>query len=96
MLSDEEIGRIFSALLSELPDALSFTEARKAIAAAGISDVSSPQYWTPFINAVDNRFRELKPEGRRATVRILADRLANRESVRTLFAQRPGYKCFVG
>jgi hypothetical protein len=50
MLSDEEIGRLFSALLSELPDALSFTEARKAIAAAGISDVSSPQYWTPFIN----------------------------------------------
>jgi hypothetical protein len=85
-LSEEEIGRLFSVLLSELP-ALSFTEARKAIGAAGISDVSSPQYWTPFINAVDSRFRQLTPEGRRAAVRILADRLASRESVRTLFAQ---------
>jgi hypothetical protein len=37
--------------------------------------------------AADSRFCELKPEGRRATVRIVADRLANQESVRTLFAQ---------
>ncbi|HZO57736.1 MAG TPA: hypothetical protein VFB63_33825 [Bryobacteraceae bacterium] len=85
-LSEEDVRRLFGVLLAEL-HTLSLTKARTAVAAAGITGVDTPQYWDPFHAAIERAFRELGPEARLVALRILADRFADRQSVRDLFLQ---------
>lgn len=90
-LSDEDIGRLFGVLLAELRT-LSRTEARSAVAAAGITGINAPaQYWDPFLAGVERVFYQLGPESRLAALHILADR----ENARSLFAQH-GYEYLDG
>ena len=90
-LSEEEIGRLFGVLLSQLKSQLSLTDARTAVAEAGITGLgASRQYWDPFICAVDAKFHELSSDAQLAAIRVLADRFSNIEQVRLLFAQH-GY-----
>lgn len=90
-LSDEDVGRLFGVLLAELRT-LSFTKARSAVAAAGITGINAPtQYWDPFLAGVEKVFYQLGPESRLAALHILADQFADRENVRSLFAQH-GYE----
>ncbi len=94
-LSDEAVGRLFGVLLSELPR-LRLTEARAAVAEAGISGLNAPrQYWDPFISAVDAAFSRLEPDSRLRAVHILANRFAESENVRGLFEQH-GYQYIDG
>lgn len=94
-LSDEEIGRLFGVLLSELRR-LRLTDARIAVAEAGITGLNaSKQYWDPFITAVDAAFHELERDARLRTIRILADRFADSEHVKHLFATH-GYQYIDG
>lgn len=94
-LSDEEIGRLFGVLLAELRS-LSLTNARVAVAAAGITGVNAPaQHWDPFLTGVERAFYKLEPEGRLAALRILAGRFSASEQVRDLFA-RHGFEYLDG
>ncbi len=94
-LSDEAVGRLFGVLLSELPR-LRLTEARAAVAEAGITGLNAPrQYWDPFISAVDAAFSRLEPDSRLRVVHILANRFAESENVRGLFEQH-GYQYIDG
>jgi hypothetical protein len=86
-LSDEEVRRLFGVVLAELRT-MPLTQARSAVAAAGITGVNAPQqYWDPFLAGVERAFVDLEPEARAVALRILAGRFADREGVRTLFAQ---------
>ena len=90
-LSEEDIGRLFGVLLSELRQ-LSLTNARVAVAEAGITGVNAPaQYWDPFISGVEAAFYRLELSSRVSALRILANRFAESEQVRSLFAQH-GYE----
>jgi hypothetical protein len=94
-LSDEDVGRLFGVLLAELRT-LPLTKARSAVAAAGITGINAPaQYWDPFHTGVERVFDQLGPESRLAALRILADQFADRENVRSLFAQH-GYEYLEG
>jgi hypothetical protein len=90
-LSQEEVGRIFGVLLAELRT-LSLTNARSAVASAGITGVNvSSQYWDPFLAGVERAFGELSGEGQFAAIRILADGFASSSQVRDLLAKH-GYQ----
>jgi hypothetical protein len=92
---EEDVGRLFGALLSELRT-LSLTKARTAVAAAGITGINAPtQYWDPFLAGVERVFYQLEPEARLTALRILASRFADSETVRELFAQH-GYEYLDG
>lgn len=94
-LRDEDIGRLFGVLLAELRS-LSLTNARTVVAAAGITGLNAPkQYWDPFFTGVESAFYRLEPEARLAALRILASRLANSGTVRSLFAHH-GYEYIDG
>lgn len=85
-LTEEDVGRLFGVLLSELRT-LSLTNARAAVAAAGITGVNAPkQYWDPFLTGVESAFSQLRPEARFAAVQILANQFSSSENVRKLFA----------
>ncbi|KZD07352.1 hypothetical protein [Oceanibaculum pacificum] len=91
MLSEEEVGRLFGVLLAELRS-LSLTNARAAVAAAGITGVNAPkQYWDPFLAGVEQAFYRLEPGARLTALRILADHFSDSERVRELFTQH-GYE----
>lgn len=90
-LSEEDIGRLFGVLLSELRQ-LRLLDARTCVAEAGITGVNAPaQYWDPFITGVEAAFCRLELSSRVSAVRILANRFAESEQVRSLFAQH-GYQ----
>jgi hypothetical protein len=81
-------------LLAELRS-LRLTDARMAVASAGITGVNAPaQYWDPFLTGVERAFFRLDHESRLTALRILADKFAGSEQVRDLFA-RHGYQ-YVG
>lgn len=87
MLSQEEVGRLFGVVLAELRS-LSLTNARAAVAQAGITGVNAPQqYWDPFVTGVEAAFYRLELGGQSDALRILANRFANSENVQRLFAQ---------
>ena len=94
-LSEEEVGRLFGVLLSELRR-LSLTNARTAVAEAGITGLNAPQqYWDPFISSVDAAFYQLEPDSRLTALRILANRFSDSERVRSLLAEH-GYEYIDG
>ena len=91
ILSEEDVSRLFGVLLSELRQ-LTLTNARAAVAEAGITGVNAPaQYWDPFISGVEAAFYRLELSSRVSALRILANRFAESEQVRSLFAQH-GYE----
>ena len=49
------------------------------------------QYWDPFISGVEAAFHRLQPDSRLSALRILANRFAESEWVRSLFSQH-GYE----
>ncbi len=94
-LTDEQIRRLFGVVLAELRS-LSLTNARAAVASAGIVGVNSPQqYWDPFLAGVETAFNRLEPEAQFAALRILAARFSDSENVKKLFAQH-GYQYIDG
>ena len=89
-LSEEEVRRLFGVFLSELHQ-LSLTNARVAVAEAGITGLNAPeQYWDPFISGVDAAFYRLEPDNQLTALRILANRFSDSEHVQSLLAQH-GY-----
>lgn len=87
-LTEQEVRRLFGVTLSELRESMSLTDARSAVAAAGITDINAPkQYWDPFLAAVDTAFNQLEPAAKLAALRVLASRLSDNQNVRTLFVQ---------
>lgn len=89
-LTDEQVQRLFGVLLSALRQ-LRLTDARVAVAEAGITGLNAPeQYWDPFIASVDAVFHRMEPESQLAALNILANRFADNDDVANLLAQH-GY-----
>ncbi len=95
-LSDEEIGRLFGVMLSTLRPRGSLTDARMAVAEAGITGVNAPtQYWDPFLAKVDAAFHSLERDAQLSAIRILANRFSDGEEVQRLLAEH-GYEYIDG
>lgn len=78
MPTESDLDRIFGVLLAALRTKLSLTNARMAVARAGIVGVNTGgQYWDPFLSAVDVRYHQLDQLHKEQTLRTLADQLAD-------------------
>jgi hypothetical protein len=78
MPSENDLNRLFGVLLASLHGKLSLTNARIAVARAGIVGVNTGgQYWDPFLRAVDLEYHQLSERQKEQTLRALADQLVD-------------------
>lgn len=78
-LSENDLCRIYAALVSEVHSHFGMTAAGGIFRAAGLLPSGNQQYWTPFLQSIDRQFREFDPEEKLRTIRILAQRLIREE-----------------
>lgn len=78
MPSENDLNRLFGVLLASLHGGMSLTNARIAVAKAGIVGVNTGgQYWDPFLRAVDLEYHQLDQRQKEQTLRALADQFAD-------------------
>jgi hypothetical protein len=94
--SEEDVHRIFGALVSQLHGQRTLTSARAAVLKAGITGVNAPkQYWAPFLDGVEKAFCGLEPANRLTAISILAAEFSEDKGVQGLLAQH-GYEFIDG